>query len=117
MRCGDREMWLAAARKVFDGMGNDSSSGRISSEHLIGLLRTKLPAEEVESAVEAAMIDAGYAGTTKPPFAAGCHPSARDIVHHACVRLLHCELHPEAGSPHVLSCLQMQTTWDLSKPS
>ena len=59
---GDREVWLTAARKVFDGIGDDCESGRISSEHLIGMLRTKLPAEEVESAVEAAMIDAGYAG-------------------------------------------------------
>ena len=59
---GDREVWLTAARKVFDGIGDDCESGRISSEHLIGMLRNKLPAEEVESAVEAAMIDAGYAG-------------------------------------------------------
>ena len=57
-----REIWLAAARKVFEGIGSTPGTGRVTSEGLVELLRRKLPAEEVESAVEAAMIDAGYAG-------------------------------------------------------
>ena len=59
--CG-REIWLAAARKVFEGIGSTPGTGRVTNEGLVELLRRKLPAEEVESAVEAAMIDAGYAG-------------------------------------------------------
>ena len=69
--CGAREMWLTAARKVFDGIGDECGTGRISSEHLIGLLRNKLPPEEVESAVEAAMIDAGYTGMHALGYSAG----------------------------------------------
>ena len=61
--CG-REIWLAAARKVFEGIGSTPGTGRVTNEGLVELLRRKLPAEEVESAVEAAMIDAGYAGRT-----------------------------------------------------
>ena len=47
---------------MFEGIGSTPGTGRINSEGLVELLRRKLPAEEVESAVEAAMIDAGYAG-------------------------------------------------------
>ena len=65
-----REIWLAAARKVFEGIGSTPGTGRVTSEGLVELLRRKLPAEEVESAVEAAMIDAGYAGEA-PHEAAG----------------------------------------------
>ena len=54
-------MWLEAAKRVFEGI-DGHASGRLSGERLVALLRRKLPAEEVESAVEAAMLDAGYAG-------------------------------------------------------
>jgi len=54
-----REQWLAAARKVFEGL--DGAHG-LTIQRLMTVLRNKLPAAEVEYAVEDALVDAGYKG-------------------------------------------------------
>lgn len=56
-----RELWLECARRAFAGLDGDSD-GRLSVEALIGTLRAKLPAAEVDYAVEDALVEAGYAG-------------------------------------------------------
>ena len=55
-----REQWLAAAQKVFQSL--DSQSDGLTMERLMRVLREKLPAAEVEYAVEDALVDAGYKG-------------------------------------------------------
>ncbi|KAK9904983.1 hypothetical protein WJX75_007021 [Coccomyxa subellipsoidea] len=52
-----REQWLAAARKVFEGF--DGANG-LTIQRLMTVLREKLPAAEVDYAVEDALVDAGY---------------------------------------------------------
>jgi hypothetical protein len=56
-----RDLWLECARRAFAGLDADSD-GRLSVESLIGALRDKLPAAEVDYAVEDALLEAGYAG-------------------------------------------------------
>lgn len=56
-----RDLWLECARRAFAGLDADSD-GRLSVETLIGTLRDKLPATEVDYAVEDALVEAGYAG-------------------------------------------------------
>lgn len=56
-----REMWLEAARRAFADIDSDGS-GTVSSEELVAHLRAKLPACEVDTAVEDALVHAGYAG-------------------------------------------------------
>ena len=58
--CCCREQWLAAAQKVFQSL--DSKSNGLTMERLMRVLREKLPAAEVEYAVEDALVDAGYKG-------------------------------------------------------
>ncbi|CAL5220717.1 g2773 [Coccomyxa viridis] len=53
-----REQWLAAAQKVFKSL--DSQSNGLTMERLMCVLREKLPAAEIEYAVEDALVDAGY---------------------------------------------------------
>ena len=55
-----REQWLAAAQKVFQSL--DSQSNGLTMERLMCVLREKLPAAEIEYAVEDALVDAGYKG-------------------------------------------------------
>jgi hypothetical protein len=54
-----REQWLAAARKVFEGL--DGANG-LTSQKLLEVLREKIPSAEVDYAVEDALLDAGYKG-------------------------------------------------------
>jgi hypothetical protein len=62
-----REQWLQAAKRAFDeierkgGVGV-STAGTVRSSHLIDLLRTRLPGNEVEYAVEDALLEAGAVG-------------------------------------------------------
>lgn len=53
-------MWLEAAQRVFEGL-EGGLEGRLSSEKLMNLLRAKLPAAEVDYALEDALLEAGYA--------------------------------------------------------
>lgn len=57
-----REQWLAAARKVFEGL--DGASSGLTTSKLMDVLRAKLPAPEIDYAVEDALVDAGYKGTS-----------------------------------------------------
>ncbi len=56
-----RELWLECARRAFEGLDADSD-GRLTVDSLIATLRAKLPAAEVDYAVEDALVEAGYAG-------------------------------------------------------
>ena len=56
-----RDLWLECARRAFAGL-DANSDGRLSVETLIATLRDKLPATEVDYAVEDALVEAGYAG-------------------------------------------------------
>ncbi|CAK0783368.1 hypothetical protein CVIRNUC_006567 [Coccomyxa viridis] len=53
-----REQWLAAAQTVFTSL--DAQSNGLTMDRLMCVLREKLPAAEVEYAVEDALVDAGY---------------------------------------------------------
>ena len=64
--CCCREQWLAAAQKVFQSL--DSKSNGLTMERLMRVLREKLPAAEVEYAVEDALVDAGYKGDSATLF-------------------------------------------------
>lgn len=69
----NRELWLECARRAFAGLDSDSD-GRLSVEALIGTLRRKLPAAEVDYAVEDALVEAGYAGGC---WVGGCREGGR----------------------------------------
>lgn len=56
-----REQWLQAARRAFSELDN-AGTGVLRSEQLLDLLRQKLPAPEVEYAVEDALLQGGHAG-------------------------------------------------------
>ena len=56
-----REQWLECCRRAFGGLERDSA-GRVTSTSLLEGLRSRLPAAEIEYAVEDALIEAGYAG-------------------------------------------------------
>lgn len=58
----NRELWLECARRAFEGLAAGPDNGRLPVEALIGALRGKLPAAEVDYAVEDALLEAGYAG-------------------------------------------------------
>lgn len=59
MRC--RDQWLDCARAAFAAV-DSAEKGHISSGQLINLISSKLPAEEVEHAVEDALLEAGCGG-------------------------------------------------------
>ena len=63
-----RDQWLECARAAFASM-DSAEKGHISSSQLISLLSTKLPAEEVEHAVEDALMEAGCGGESQIPAA------------------------------------------------
>ena len=56
-----REVWLEAAKRVFQDI-DGSSSGRFRSGNLLRALRAKLPEPEINYALEDALIELGYAG-------------------------------------------------------
>lgn len=56
-----RDQWLECARAAFANM-DWAEKGHITSSQLVSLLSTKLPAEEVEHAVEDALMEAGCGG-------------------------------------------------------
>lgn len=60
-RCCCRDQWLDCARVAFASM-DLGDKGHIESSQLVSLLSTKLPAEEVEHAVEDALMEAGCGG-------------------------------------------------------
>lgn len=59
--CDSRDQWLECARAAFASM-DSAEKGRITSSQLVSMLSTKLPAEEVEHAVEDALMEAGCGG-------------------------------------------------------
>ena len=56
-----REQWLECCKRAFEGLERDSA-GRVTSSSLLEGLRSRLPAAEIEYAVEDALVEAGYAG-------------------------------------------------------
>lgn len=67
-----REQWLQAAKSAFDeierkGGTGVSAAGTVRSSHLIDILRARLPANEVEYAVEDALLEAGAVGEATRP--------------------------------------------------
>jgi len=61
--CDSRDQWLECARAAFASM-DSAETGHITSSQLVILLSPKLPAEEVEHAVEDALMEAGCGGTS-----------------------------------------------------
>ena len=59
--CDSRDQWLECARAAFASM-DSAETGHITSSQLVSLLSSKLPAEEVEHAVEDALMEAGCGG-------------------------------------------------------
>ncbi len=59
--CDSRDQWLECARAAFASM-DSAEKGHITSSQLVSMLSTKLPAEEVEHAVEDALMEAGCGG-------------------------------------------------------
>lgn len=59
--CCCRDQWLDCARVAFSSV-DAAEKGHISSGQLVNLISSKLPAEEVEHAVEQALMEAGCAG-------------------------------------------------------
>ena len=59
--CDCRDQWLECARAAFASM-DSTETGHITSSQLVSMLSTKLPAEEVEHAVEDALMEAGCGG-------------------------------------------------------
>jgi Ca2+-binding EF-hand superfamily protein len=55
---GNRELWLECARRAFVDL-DSNSDGKLTAEDIIAKLRDKLPAEEVDFAVEDAFLAAG----------------------------------------------------------
>ena len=55
-----REQWLECCKRAFEGLERDSA-GRVTSSSLLEGLRSRLPAAEIDYAVEDALIEAGYA--------------------------------------------------------
>lgn len=53
----NKELWLECAKKAFEEL-DETATGHISIEKLLGNLRQKLPDDEVDYAVEDALVDA-----------------------------------------------------------
>lgn len=54
----NKELWIQCAKHAFEGL-DSSATGHISTEKLLNSLRQKLPEDEVEYAVEDALVEAG----------------------------------------------------------
>jgi Ca2+-binding EF-hand superfamily protein len=59
LQTNNRELWLECAQRAFSDMDEDNS-GTLSVKDLIASLRDKLPASEVDFAVEDALLEAGH---------------------------------------------------------
>ena len=57
-----RELWLEGARRAFAALAGGEGAGTLKLDAILGALRSKLPADEVDYAVEDALVEAGYAG-------------------------------------------------------
>jgi len=53
----NKQLWLECAKKAFEEL-DDSATGHINIENVLGNLRTKLPDDEIDYAVEDALVDA-----------------------------------------------------------
>lgn len=62
-----RDLWLQCAERAFAALDTDKD-GKLSSKELIAMLRSKLPAHEVDWALEDMMIEAGYADADEVDF-------------------------------------------------
>lgn len=62
-----RDMWLSCVERTFACLDTDRN-GQISTRSLVELLRDKLPASEVEWALEDALVEAGYADADEMDF-------------------------------------------------
>jgi serine/threonine protein kinase/Ca2+-binding EF-hand superfamily protein len=58
MQRNNRDLWLECAKRAFADL-DVNSDGRLSAQELVASLRDKLPAEEVDFALEDAMMEAG----------------------------------------------------------
>ena len=67
LRQNNRDLWLESARRAFADL-DSNSDGRITADELIANLKAKLPAAEVEYALEDAMLEAGAAGADEIDF-------------------------------------------------
>lgn len=56
-----RGKWLAAARRVFEGLEGGAPGG-VAAGELVARLAAKLPAAEVDWAMEDALLEAGLKG-------------------------------------------------------
>ena len=54
----NKDLWIECAKKAFEGL-DASATGKISAETIVNSLRKKLPRDEVDYAVEDAMVEAG----------------------------------------------------------
>ncbi|PSC74049.1 Calcium-dependent kinase 29 [Micractinium conductrix] len=64
-----RDLWLECARRAFEGLeGSAAASGKLSVDALMATLRDKLPAQEVDYAVEDALLEAGYTDADEVDF-------------------------------------------------
>ena len=54
----NKDLWIECAKKAFEGL-DASATGKISAETIVNSLRKKLPDDEVDYAVEDAMVEAG----------------------------------------------------------
>lgn len=63
----NRELWLESARRAFSALGSDEE-GRLRLDAVLGTLRAKLPADEVDYAVEDVLVEAGYADADELDF-------------------------------------------------
>lgn len=62
-----RDLWLQCAQRAFAALDTDQD-GKLSSRQLVEMLRSKLPAHEVDWALEDMMIEAGYADADEVDF-------------------------------------------------
>ncbi|KDD75667.1 hypothetical protein H632_c560p0 [Helicosporidium sp. ATCC 50920] len=68
LAASNRDLFLDSARRAFEGLGADEASGRLSTDALLGVLRSRLPETEVDWAVEDALVGAGYADAEEIDF-------------------------------------------------
>lgn len=68
----NRELWLECARRAFADLDKDNN-GLLSAEGLVSSLRAKLPEDQVDFALEDAMVEAGYADADEMDFEGFLH--------------------------------------------
>ncbi|KFM26919.1 Calcium-dependent protein kinase 29 [Auxenochlorella protothecoides] len=87
MQQSNRDLWLECARRAFSGLDTDKD-GRVDADALLSVLRSKLPAAEVDYAVEHAMVEAG-------------HADADDMDFEGFLRLLHMDAGEASDALHL----------------